>query len=88
MILEVNGVTIGEVNGSFIPQMRNLEQIEMAHDVMKITTQPQALPVCYAERELINQGKRIHAIKSYRERTGLGLKESYDIIKKIYARSV
>jgi len=31
--------------------------------------------------QLINSGKKIHAIKLYRERTGLGLKEAHDAIE-------
>ena len=31
--------------------------------------------------QLVNSGKKIHAIKLYRERTGLGLKEAHDAIE-------
>ncbi|MFY9263268.1 MAG: ribosomal protein L7/L12 [Arcanobacterium sp.] len=34
------------------------------------------------ERALINQGKKIEAIKNYRERTGAGLREAKDAIDR------
>jgi len=36
--------------------------------------------VNYVERALAEAGKRIHAIKCYRERTGVGLKDAKDAI--------
>lgn len=36
--------------------------------------------VSYVERALAEAGKRIHAIKLYRERTGVGLKDAKDAI--------
>jgi ribosomal protein L7/L12 len=36
--------------------------------------------------QLINSGKKIHAIKLHRERTGLGLKEAHDAIEAFEKR--
>ena len=36
--------------------------------------------------QLINSGKKINAIKLYRERTGLGLKEAHDAIEAFEKR--
>ena len=36
--------------------------------------------------QLCNSGKKIHAIKLYRDRTGLGLKEAQDAVEAIERR--
>jgi large subunit ribosomal protein L7/L12 len=36
--------------------------------------------------QLINSGKKIHAIKLHRERTGLGLKEAHDAVEAFEKR--
>ena len=42
-------------------------------------------PAWMAEvRALKSQGKTIHAIKLYRESTGLGLKEAKDVVEALY----
>jgi hypothetical protein len=61
-----------------------LDSIELLNgDVRVILAEkkPVDLGVSYVERELFAAGKKIQAIKCYRERTGLGLKESKDAIE-------
>lgn len=72
-------------NGSSItfPSGTVIDYIENRGEEVIVALGPSPLAsrvVSYAEVMLAEKGHRIQAIKSYRDRTGLGLKESKDAI--------
>jgi ribosomal protein L7/L12 len=68
-----------------------LLEAQVAHLYGHLGVDPSAVPPPSTELDpdvvqLINSGKKINAIKLYRERTGLGLKEAHDAIEAFEKR--
>jgi large subunit ribosomal protein L7/L12 len=68
-----------------------LLEAQVAHLYGHLGVDPGAVPPPSTELDpdvvqLINSGKKINAIKLYRERTGLGLKEAHDAIEAFERR--
>jgi len=71
-------------------RVRELEA-QVAHLFGHLGIDPAAVPPPSTDLdpdvvELVNSGKKIHAIKLYRERTGLGLKEASEAIEAFEKR--
>lgn len=66
-------------------------EAQVAHLFRHLGVDPGAVPPPSSELDpdvvqLINSGKKINAIKLYRERTGVGLKEAHDAIEAFEKR--
>lgn len=88
---EIFAVSTVESSALSFPYNTRIDRIESEQGLAKVflaeapAEQPGALEPLYAERVLVGSGKFIYAIKSYRTRTGVSLREAKEVMDKLRA---